>query len=76
VSTNGVIYAEFAECTDRLSFYDVFTEAAANVGLDYFKLNKENTYIFELVSKYNRVVIDYNTEPTLYHIGTRNNVTG
>ena len=76
VSTNGVIYAEFAECTDALSFYDVFTEAAANVGLDYFKLNKENTYIFELVSKYNRVVIDYNTEPTLYHIGTRNNVTG
>jgi hypothetical protein len=76
VSTNGVIDAAAAECTPSASYYDVFTEAAANVGLDYSLLDKDNTYIFELVSKYNRVVIDYNTEPTLYHIGTRNNITG
>ena len=38
-------------------------------------LNKSNTYIFELVSPFNRVVISYD-ESMLYHIGTRNNYTG
>lgn len=76
VSTNAVIDAAAAMCTDSTSFYDIYATAAANVKLDYSKLDKNNTYIFELISIYNRVVIDYNTEPTLYHIGTRNNLTG
>ena len=77
VSTNGVIDAATAMCGGSgRSFKYVFDEAAANVGLDYSRLNKDNTYIFELVSKYNRVVIDYDCEPTLWHTGTRNNITG
>ena len=39
------------------------------------KLNKNYTYIFELVSPFNQVVIQYD-KPALYHIGTRNNKTG
>lgn len=38
------------------------------------KLNKDYTYIFELVSD-NRIIIKYNNNK-LYHIGTRNNITG
>ena len=39
------------------------------------KLNEQKTYMFELVSRYNKVVIDY-PQPDIYHIGTRNNITG
>ena len=38
-------------------------------------LNKDLTYIFEVVSPENQIVIKYN-ESKLYHIGTRNNITG
>ena len=38
-------------------------------------LNKDYTYIFELVGPENRVVVDYPCTK-LYHIGTRNNITG
>ena len=43
--------------------------------LDFDILNKDYTYIFELVSPLNRVVIKY-SEIEIYHIGTRNNLTG
>lgn len=39
------------------------------------KLDPVNTYIFELVGPYNRVVIHY-PKTSLWHIGTRNNRTG
>lgn len=39
------------------------------------RLKSENTYIFELVGPYNRVVIHY-PKTSLWHIGTRNNRTG
>lgn len=38
-------------------------------------LNKDYTYIFELVSPETQIVIKYD-KPHLYHIGTRNNITG
>lgn len=37
--------------------------------------DKECTYIYELTGPENKVVIDYK-EPRLWHIGTRNNITG
>ena len=40
--------------------------------LDFDKLDYYETYCFELVSRVNKVVIDYK-EPKLYHIFTRNN---
>ena len=42
--------------------------------VDYSKLNIENTYTFELISIYNKVVIPYK-ESKIIHIGTRNNTT-
>lgn len=56
------------------SFGDLFEEARKSAGLDYNNLNKDYTYIFELVSPYNKVVIPYD-EIKIYHIGTRNNKT-
>ena len=80
VSTNGVIDARNADISistkEFHTFYDVFAAAASNVGLDYNKLDKNKTYIFELVSPANRIVVNYNGAITLYHIGTRDMITG
>lgn len=83
VSTNGTIDAYKCEIgqVDLLKldcpykyFGELFDKAKENVGLDFEKLNKDYTYMFELVSPYNKVVIEYK-EITIYHIGTRNNRT-
>lgn len=75
-ATNGVINAAKAEVQNyNKSYYDLIRSARNYKEIFYNDLNKDYTYIFELVSPYNRVVIEYNfTE--LYHIGTRNNRTG
>ena len=39
------------------------------------RLDRDNTYIFELVSPENQIVIKYD-KPMLYHLGTRSNITG
>ena len=83
VSTNGTIDAYKCEIgqVDLLKldcpykyFGELFDKAKENVGLDLDKLNKDYTYMFELVSPYNKVVIEYK-EISIYHIGTRNNRT-
>lgn len=83
VSTNGTIDAYKCEIgqVDLLKldcpykyFGELFDKAKENVGLDFEKLNKDYTYMFELVSPYNKVVVEYK-EITIYHIGTRNNRT-
>lgn len=83
VSTNGTIDAYKCEIgqVDLLKldcpykyFGELFDKAKENVGLDFEKLNKDYTYMFELVSPYNKVVIEYK-EIAIYHIGTRNNRT-
>jgi hypothetical protein len=78
ISTNGMIDARKAEIQSDLSpyknFYDLFMAAAENSGLDIEKLGNGYTWMFELVSPWNRVVVSYeNTE--LYHIGARNMTT-
>ena len=75
ISTNKTINAFVAPLGDNGNFGDKFLEAAENVGLDFDALNIAYTYIFELVSPENRVVIDY-IETTWWHLGTRNNLTG
>lgn len=54
------------------NFKMLFDKAAENSGLDWDRLDPRYTYCFELVSPYNKVVINYN-EPKLYHIFSRNN---
>lgn len=74
VATNGVIYAENAKCNSASfkNFKELFDFAAKS--LDYSKLNKNNTYTFELCSSFNVIVCRYN-ETKIYHILTRNNQT-
>ena len=73
VSTNGCINAFEAYINNtKKSYGDLFREASKNI--DYNKLNKENTYMFELVSPEAPIVVNYG-QTKLYHIGTRNNKT-
>lgn len=82
IATNGTINAYTAHIGEDVrckelgleTFGDLFDVAAKNSGLDFSRLNKDNTYMFELVSPYSRVVVPYD-KTEIYHIGTRNNRT-
>jgi len=85
VSTNGTIFADKAtigsESDSEIkteskfkSFGDLFKAAIKNTGLEIESLDPDYTYMFELVSPYNRVVVPYESID-LYHIGARNNVS-
>lgn len=86
-STNSTIYAEDAFCNydktrtfmdliKETSLYKLMKESLLNHEkiVDWY-LDKELTYIFELCTPENTVVIHHNTYE-LYHIGTRNNYSG
>ena len=73
VSTNGSISASEAPLNDTGKTYrDLFDEVINSI--DFGKLNKNNTYMFELVSPENQVVVYY-PETRIYHIATRDNIT-
>ena len=75
-STNSTINADAALCNDtNMTFADIIKRAVNFYSIHMDQLDKELTYIFELVSPYNRIVIQYDTAK-LYHIGARNNITG
>lgn len=57
------------------TFGQLFDVAAKNSHLNYDRLDVRYTYIFELCSAFNRKVVPYE-ETKLFHIGTRNNITG
>jgi acyl-CoA thioesterase FadM len=83
VSTNGTIDAykcplglvDFAQldCPYE-TFGELFDVAKEKAKLDFNSLDIYCTYMFELVSPYNKVVVNYE-DIEIYHIGTRNNVT-
>lgn len=56
------------------NFYDLFMAAARNCNFNIENLVPGYCYTFELVSKYNTIVLPYD-EPTLYHISTRDMLT-
>lgn len=78
-STNGTIRAENAAVENGsyggLRFSDVIVKADNYADIPFDSLDKDCTYIFELVSPETQIVIKYG-EASLYHIGTRNNKTG
>lgn len=74
-STSGMIDANDAPVSDNMTFYDLVKSANNYTDIDFDSLDKDNTYMFELVSPLKRIVVQYN-QTTLYHIGTRNNKTG
>ena len=75
-ATNGVINARNSDAgATGMSFYDVITKAQNYGDIDFNLLDKNFTYMFELVSPWTQVVIKY-AYPKLYHIGTRSKITG
>ena len=74
-STSGMIDAKDAPVSDDKMFYDLVKSATNYIDIDFNSLDKDNTYMFELVSPLKRIVVQYN-QTLLYHIGTRNNKTG
>lgn len=76
VGTSGTIDAEDAELSapPYKNFKQLFDTAAANSNFDFDKLDPHYTYLLELCSPFNKIVVPYN-EPKLFHIGTRNNIT-
>lgn len=78
ISTNGTIDAFKANTGNILhpTFGDLFLNAIPdNIATFCGRLDQNKTYMFELVSPYNRVVIPYeNTE--LYYLGERDMTTG
>jgi hypothetical protein len=78
ISTNGTIEAAEAEINGK-SFYWIVEKALEqhNISIPQLTetLNRGKTYMFELVSPWNRVVIPYE-KPDLYYLGERNNENG
>ena len=81
VSTNGTIFAEKAilgsddemkTSVEFVNFAELFETACINAQLDFNCLNPQYTYMFELVSPYNRIVVPHDSID-IYHIGTRDN---
>lgn len=68
-STMGTINADYAE-TGMTTFGNIIRKAENYKDIDYDKLDKSLTYMFELVSPYTQIVIKY-PKSYLYHIGTR-----
>ena len=76
-STNGMIRAEEAtlEGNPDLNFMKIIKSAENYVDIPFSELDKNATYIFELVSPLNQIIIKYE-KTMLYHIGTRHNLSG
>ena len=76
VGTNSTIDAEDATLNSPYykNFRELFDVAADNCKFDFDRLDPNYTYLMELCSCHNTIVVPYN-EPKLFHIGTRNNIT-
>ena len=76
-STNGMINADNAttDAFSNITYGSVIRQAVNYNDIPFDKLDKDSTYIFELVSPQTRVVVKYD-EIALYHLGTRSNITG
>ena len=76
VGTNGTIDANDAELSSPPyeTFMELFDMAADICKLDFNRLDTNCTYIFELRSPYNKVVVPYD-DIRIVHIGTRDNRT-
>ena len=70
ISTNGTIDAYKAECGD-LNFGILFSNVIQNIPEFWYALDPEYTYMFELTSPYNRIVVRYEGT-NLWYLGRRN----
>lgn len=71
LSTNGTIYADKTECVNiyknNLSFGDLIREAMPSS----VSIPANATHMFELTSKYNKILVEYESEPRLTYLGSR-----
>jgi len=77
ISTNSCIDAGQATIHNdyKITFRELFDEAVSRFRIKFWQqLDYDKTYMFELVSPKNRIVVPYE-ETKVYHIGTRSNVT-
>lgn len=77
VSSNGVINADncFLDAEQNINLGKLFRDAENYKDIPFDKLDKNLTYIFELTSPKNIVVVKHN-KVELWHIGTRSNIDG
>ncbi len=75
-ATNSMIDASEAHVMDSaVSFMSLIRRAENYSSIPFSCLDKDKTYLFELVAPEQKIVIRYDY-PYLYHIGTRSNITG
>ena len=73
IATNGTIDAEKAELQFKMKGINNYKELflyASKDKIDYDKLDKEYTYMFELVGMENKVIVPYEKE-NVYYLGRR-----
>jgi len=71
---NAHISSTFLPGKDRTDLYTLFMDAWGKTGVQLDTLNQNYTYMFELTSPFNRIVVKYD-ETVIHHIGTRDNKT-
>jgi len=78
ISTNGTIDAKDANLSSNVSeyqnYYDLFLVALRGTSIQLHELDRQYTFMFELMSPYNRVVVPHK-DIQIRHIGTRCNTT-
>lgn len=74
-STNSCIDASKSDAICGKTFEELIKQAVNYHQIQFEALDRNCTYIFELVSPYQQIVIKYPVT-MLYHIGTRDNRTG
>lgn len=82
-STNGNIYADKTICENMYTKNDItFGQLAADAfkrsarDLTINMIDKNATHMFELTSRYNKIIVDYGGTPTLTYLGSRDLETG
>ncbi len=76
-STNATIRAEYAPIDHYpgLTYGGIITRCENYRDIPFDTLDRNCTYIFELVAPETKVVVSYE-QTMLYHLGTRHNITG
>lgn len=79
-ATNGTIDAHDTYIDGKWNCFKLVEKALETYGLSWEQytstLNKENTYMYELVCPETRQVVDYGNNRKLYYLGERNMVSG
>ena len=74
-ATNSTIRIDNVSNPGGIAFSSILHKAENYKDINYDLLDQDCTYLFELVSPDNQIILTY-PKTMLYHIGTRNNVTG